>query len=222
MVKKIKSDLSGSQFRMLNELLYTNTSHKALSKFKADPSLFKQYHAGFESQSQQWPTNPVNECRKFLVSFKNLKTIADFGCGTAKIAKSFENSPDRKVYSFDLVDGGDPLITPCNIASVPLPDGTLDCVLFNLSLMGVDWPKFIQEAFRCLKKNGVIYIAEVTSRIKSIDLFKAGLTQAGFDLKSDFSSKGNFFHTFIGKKRDAYAPAEMNSELLAPCIYKKR
>ena len=110
-------------------MLYSSSSEKAFAKFTEEPDLFKHYHTGFESQAQQWPTNPVDECIKFLKSFNKLNNIGDFGCGIAKIAKAFGQDKKRTVHSFDLVDGGDTTITACNIAAVPLESGVLDCAI---------------------------------------------------------------------------------------------
>lgn len=57
----------------------------------------------------------------------------------------------NKVHSFDLVAANE-RVTACNISRVPLPNASLDVAIFCLSLMGVDFIKFIQEAHRTLKQ----------------------------------------------------------------------
>jgi len=49
--------------------------------------------------------------------------------------------------------------------SVPLPDGSLDIVVFSLSLMGKNWVDYIIEARRCLWKKGSLLIAETTNAL---------------------------------------------------------
>jgi len=57
----------------------------------------------------------------------------------------------NKVHSFDLVAANE-RVTACNISRVPLPNASLDVAIFCLSLMGVDFIKFIHEAHRTLKQ----------------------------------------------------------------------
>ena len=219
---KLSSDLSGSRFRWLNDLLYSQKGSSSLEAFSKDPSLFEQYHAGFAAQAQQWPTNPVDECLVWLRKNERIKKIGDFGCGEAAIATALL-SEGRAVHSFDLVDGGNTNITPCNISKVPIKDSYLDAAVFNLSLMGVDWPSFIVEARRCLRKGGLLYISEVVSRMPDPELFAKGLDNAGFDVIRHRPSEGNFFHTFVARKSDQSGePSLMDSSLLGKCHYKKR
>ncbi len=55
-----------------------------------------------------------------LLSFRPGHTVADFGCGDAKIAQSVSN----KVHSFDLVALNE-FVTPCDMAHVSCAAGTL-------------------------------------------------------------------------------------------------
>jgi len=213
-------DLSASKFRWLNEQLYSKPGSESKKMFSAEPHLFDEYHSGFSLQAAQWPTNPVTECIAWLQRHPQLRIVGDFGCGTAAIAASLA-SADRKVHSFDLVANGNPNITPCDISAVPLKDGSLNVAIFNLSLMGTDWPLFIEEARRCLKASGALYISEVTSRMKDPEGFARGLEAAGFRVVGHKPSKGAFFHTFIAKK-EKESGLPMNPVLLGKCHYKKR
>jgi ribosomal RNA-processing protein 8 len=221
--KRELGDLSGSQFRWLNDMLYSTTSTEAYSEFNKDPNLFEAYHSGFARQAQKWPTNPVDQCISFLSRHSQLKTIGDFGCGEAKIAKDLHGKESRKIFSFDLVDGGNAAITACNIANVPLNDESLDVAIFNLSLMGIDWPLFVKEARRCLKEGGLLYISEVVSRLqKGVEAFEvSGLKAAGFTVLRSVASKGNYFHTFVAKKAGKKQTL-VDADLLGKCPYKKR
>jgi hypothetical protein len=49
--------------------------------------------------------------------------------------------------------------------SVPLQDGSLDVVVFSLSLMGRNWPDYSVEARRCLWNGGSLLIAETTNAL---------------------------------------------------------
>ena len=73
-------------------------------------------------------------------------TIADCGCGDARLARELSALPASKkpiVHSFDLRADKSRGIVAANLASLPLPDASVDIVVFCLSLMGTDWPKFL-------------------------------------------------------------------------------
>jgi ribosomal RNA-processing protein 8 len=71
----------------------------------------------------------------------------------------------QRVHSFDLVSSA-PHVTACNIASVPLPNSSVDVAVFSLALMGIDYGKFLAEAARVLRHKGWLWIAEV--RVKNV------------------------------------------------------
>ena len=210
--------LEGARFRWLNESLYTDSSSKSFEVFQSDPKLFQAYHTGFRSQASAWPITPVDECCSYIT--KNMKqgdVIGDFGCGDAKIAQQLNSK--MVVHSFDLVSVN-PLVTACNIATVPLADKTLDMAIFSLSLMGTDWPKFVAEAQRCLKIGGTLYIAEVQSRVSDFEPFVSAF-KGPFQVSHAENEKGKFFVKLILKKMSD-KPLKLDGALLKPCLYKKR
>lgn len=79
-------------------------------------------------------------------------TIADLGCGEAKLAEKL--SPKHEVHSYDLCAINE-RVEACNIAKLPLDKEKVDVVVFCLSLMGTNLPDFIKEAHRILKKGFV-------------------------------------------------------------------
>jgi ribosomal RNA-processing protein 8 len=60
--------------------------------------------------------------------------------------------------------------------------GTVDVVVFCLSLMGTNFLDFIQEAHRIMKNDAVLKIAEVESRFTNTDSFIDAIKAAGFRL----------------------------------------
>jgi ribosomal RNA-processing protein 8 len=69
---KMSDKLKGSQFRWINEQLYTTHSSTALSLFKKQPELFQLYHDGFSTQVKDWPVNP-NDI--FISQLSQLKDV---------------------------------------------------------------------------------------------------------------------------------------------------
>lgn len=85
-----------------------------------NPELFKAYHEGFRVQAQTWRLNPVELAIKWLQKKPKGLTVADFGCGDAKIAQTLQNT--HTVHSFDLY-AHNKWVTACNMADVPCETG---------------------------------------------------------------------------------------------------
>lgn len=227
-----RSRLSGSRFRILNEELYTATSAESFDRFSSEPQLYEQYHEGFRTQVENWPSNPVDVLARSIVerelprflggggsggkrggggNQEQVVVVADFGCGDAALAKKLlavkkeekksvvaaaadadgKNKKKKgkeshggnaycpfKVHSFDLVACCD-LVTACDMAKVPLPDGSVDVGVFCLSLMGTNLADFVREAHRVLKGDGVLKIAEVRSRFETTTTTAAAADRGG-------------------------------------------
>jgi ribosomal RNA-processing protein 8 len=181
---KMRSKLTSARFRHLNETLYTTDSKAALSLFASSPDLFAEYHAGFSQQvSSSWPRNPVDD---FVDTIKRRGpanntdqplprrktqscTIADLGCGDAPLARalipSFTKKMQLTIHSYDL-HAPNQHVTVSDIANLPLRDGEADIAIFCLSLMGINWVDFVDEAWRILRGDGKgeVWVAEVKSR----------------------------------------------------------
>ncbi|ETS83309.1 hypothetical protein PFICI_05185 [Pestalotiopsis fici W106-1] len=187
----MREKLISARFRHLNETLYTRPSAEAFGLFEESPEMFQEYHEGFRRQVNVWPENPVDgyiadikargrqrQAPKDggksgragpvapLLRTNGTCTIADLGCGDAKLAETLQ--ADRKklnlrVLSYDL-QSPSPLVTRADIANLPLEDGSVNVVIFCLALMGTNWPAFIEEAYRILHWKGELWIAEIKSR----------------------------------------------------------
>ncbi|KAI5926161.1 methyltransferase-domain-containing protein [Camillea tinctor] len=93
-------------------------------------------------------------------------TIADLGCGDAKLATALQSDRKRlnlRVLSYDL-QSPHPLVTRADVANLPLPDGAVDVAIFCLALMGTNWLDFVDEAYRILHWKGELWVAEIKSR----------------------------------------------------------
>ncbi|EEB14057.1 Cerebral protein, putative [Pediculus humanus corporis] len=219
MLEKLKS----SRFRFINEQLYTMKSQDAYKLFQEDSEAFTAYHEGYNNQTKSWPKNPVDMIIQTIEKMtKNNKKliIGDFGCGDAKIAKTFS---ELTVHSFDLVSL-DPCVTVCDMASTPLSDEVLDIAVFCLSLMGTNFSEYLVEANRVLKVGGQLLIAEVQSRFDNIQKFMEILIKFGFKIKSkDFSCK-YFYLMYFEKERNLGKNSKKKVPHLSlkPCYYKKR
>ncbi|KAK0491098.1 methyltransferase-domain-containing protein [Armillaria novae-zelandiae] len=237
--KEMKESLNGARFRMINETLYKSNSSEAFSMMQEDKNVFEEYHTGFRHQVQSWPTNPVETYITVLSDCPPKTVIADLGCGDAAIARALLPK-GFTVLSFDLVSTNAFVVEADICDKLPLPgseplhdkgDGeghTVDVVVCALSLMGVNWPNCIREAWRVLRPDGELKVAEVASRFGDDKQFISLITSIGFRLSSKDASNTHFT-SFEFKKvpRKPKTDKEWTSilskgNILKPCEYKRR
>lgn len=193
--QKMRAKLSSARFRHINETLYTTPSASSLDLFKTQPEMYSEYHTGFRQQVTQWPENPVDvfinqlnaraavkfargHSKRHLPSSTavvplprdqetGICTVADLGCGDAKIAATFNTKAKKaekiKVLSYDL-QASTPQVTVADIANLPLEKESVDITVFCLALMGTNFLDFVDEAYRVLRWRGELWIAEIKSR----------------------------------------------------------
>ncbi|XP_035535424.1 ribosomal RNA-processing protein 8 [Morone saxatilis] len=214
---RMEQRLESARFRFINEVLYSTTSGEAKRMFKQDPQAFGIYHRGYTAQVQRWPANPVDDIISYIRLKPSSLVVADFGCGDCKIARSVKN----KVHSFDLAATCE-LVTVCDMANVPLRDGSVDIAVFCLSLMGTNLADFLAEANRVLKRGGVLKIAEVASRFENVRSFVTALASLGFKLVSKDTENTHFYSFELLKTGDAPENIKKFGLQLKPCVYKKR
>lgn len=188
--QRMHKQLQSAQFRMLNESMYSTTGEESSRMMRDNPHLFSIYHSGYSQQVKRWPKNPLDDIITFLSSQKSSLRIADMGCGEARLARQV---PQQNVKSFDLVAANADVIA-CDIAHVPLPDSSIDVVVFCLSLMGTNYGDFLSEARRILVPNGLVLVVEVASRFDQHDSesFVTGVKALGFrnDVHHPFVKSG--------------------------------
>ncbi|KAK4165992.1 ribosomal RNA-processing protein 8 [Cladorrhinum sp. PSN259] len=189
----MREKLVSARFRHLNETLYTRPSKEAFGLFDESPEMFTEYHEGFRRQVDVWPENPVDVYIADIKARAKLRipprarsdplppaqialprnydtkicTIADLGCGDAKLATTlepFKRKLKLDIHSYDLQTGGNPLVIKSDIANLPIPNDSVDVVIFCLALMGTNWVDFIEEAYRILRWRGELWVAEIKSR----------------------------------------------------------
>ncbi|KAL0582012.1 25S rRNA (adenine645-N1)-methyltransferase [Marasmius crinis-equi] len=226
--------------RLINELLYKNDSAEAQRLMNEDPTMYTDYHAGFRHQVQSWPTNPVDHFVSTLAKYPKKTVIADLGCGDAAIARNL--IPEgMTVLSYDLKSDNSFVIEIDICGKLPLPgsegvEGRLstgeghvvDVVVFSLSLMGTNWPNSIREAWRILKSDGELKIAEVASRFSDVKKFTTFINSIGFRLVSK-DDQNTHFTLFEFKKiprkyraEEEWKKISAQGQLLKPCEYKRR
>jgi putative methyltransferase len=163
----------------MNKVFNTSNSDTMHEKIKQDPQYLVQYHEKLDETRKLWTIDPVkviaNKINNLPIPDRIIAkmVIGDFGCGRTKLAKLLNN----KVYNFDHHSILGENIIACDMKRTTLKNETLDVAVFSLSLMGQNWTEYIAEAKRCLRKRGMLMIAETT---KSLNARLSGLKYETF------------------------------------------
>jgi ribosomal RNA-processing protein 8 len=75
---------------------------------------------------------------------------------------------------------------------------SIDIAVFSLALMGTNWIEMIIESNRVLKEDGLLFIAEVSSRLE-IAKFVGLLQKLGFKSLKTIQIKTFFYITILQK-----------------------
>ncbi|KAJ7068146.1 methyltransferase-domain-containing protein [Mycena amicta] len=253
--KDMKKSLDGARFRVINETLYKSGSKEAHEMMQKDPLVFEEvcrssgreahsttskYHRGFRHQVESWPTNPVEHYISLLSKYPAKTTIADLGSGDAALARAL-TPKGYNVLSFDLVADGVFVVEADICSKVPLPGSeppaggkspgegqVVDVAVCALSLMGTNWTGCLREAWRILRPDGELKLAEVASRFTDVEAFIGVVSSIGFKLRSKNDSNTHFtlfeFKKVVraGKTEKEWSDVLRRGGVLKPCEYKRR
>ena len=150
-----------SDFSRLNQQINSENSQTTHQRLQQDPEEWIEYHRTYREARKNWKVIPYEKMVDRIIEISPRLKVGDFGCGEAKI---MEILGEDRVFSCDHVAINDK-VTACDMKSVPLLDGSLDVVVFSLSLMGKNWVDYIIEARRCLWRKGTLLIAETTNAL---------------------------------------------------------
>ena len=169
--------------------------------FKADPQLWREYHATRKQTFATYvpasiPSNRIiQELEK--IQTKRQKIVVDMGCGEAPIAHHFQNKHDSRFvfHNYDHQSGGDPLIQEVDISALPLDDADAEIVIMSLALWGTkeNCIQYIKEAYRVLESGGKFYISDSTKKWSPEnptqenggELLRTLLTENGFTIVTE-------------------------------------
>jgi hypothetical protein len=147
--RRINSELS--EFNRRGKTTRSETMHK---EFTDNPDSWFRYHALRKSRMESWEEIPYEYIATKINDSRDI--IVDFGCGENLFKECI---PNNKVYSFDHVAIDDSVIA-CDMKNIGLDDESIDVAVFSLALWGTNSQDYIKEAYRALKRKGMIYIAE--------------------------------------------------------------
>jgi len=173
-----------SKIQKINKMGRTTSAKKMGKFFKDNPNEFFEYHKLRKENMDYWKEAPYEEIAKKITDSSDV--IIDFGCGGNELKKEI---PNNKVTSIDHV-AFDESVIECDMSDISkfIKDKTHDIAVFSLSLWGTKKDKeyYLKEAYRVLKRKGIIYIAETVGEAELIEQKQKELEnlliQAGFDI----------------------------------------
>ena len=181
-------------FAKLNQKINSENSNTTHKRLLANPEEWEEYHRQYREARKTWAIIPYEIWITRIKELSERLTIADFGCGEAKIKEAIGN----RVHNFDHVSI-DQSVTSCDMRSVPLSDSNIDIAIFSLSLMGKNWKEYVTEAKRCLAVNGYLFISETTKAMENrLSELKNVLHMEGFEIYRD-EQRGDF--TFLESRK---------------------
>lgn len=186
-------------FSRMNNRWYGTSSDKTHARLEANPEEWAHYHTMYQELREHWEVVPFEEEIRWLEKREGYE-VGDFGCGEALIAKAV--SDRHRVHSFDHV-AIDRTVTACDIAAVPLDDGSLDVAIFCLSLMGANFTDYLREAHRCLALDEHLRIWEPAKYFDDPEEFREDLRRLGFDV---FPPKKQGLFLFFHATKNAQEP----------------
>jgi superfamily II DNA or RNA helicase len=141
-------------------------------KFKAEPQLWREYHATRKQNFAAYDPEsiPANRIIQELekIKTKRQKVVVDMGCGEASIAHHFliKNDTRFTFHNYDHQSGGDALIQEVDISALPLEDASAEIAIMSLALWGTqeNCIQYIKEAYRVLESGGKFYISDSTKK----------------------------------------------------------
>ena len=176
--------------RKYSESIINNTHQKANTSsskhmhdyFTSNPNKWHEYHKCREENKKIWIEDPLNIIAEELNKTTN-KIIADLGCGTNKLKTLVNNY--KEWYSVDHFSD-DKTVIKADISNLKeyISDNSVDIAVFCMSLWGKNYMDYIKEAYRYLKKNGLVYICEPTEKVKQSELI-VGALMMGYEIDTN-------------------------------------
>ncbi|KAB8349720.1 hypothetical protein FH972_023735 [Carpinus fangiana] len=122
----MRQKLIGARFRHLNQTLYTSPSAEASTLFDQNPAFFDEYHAGFRSQVESWPENPVDSFVREIQERAKVKVpyVKDKKNGGKKAVAD----PDTGLLPLPMTNG------QCKVADLGCGDAALASKVSKLRL----------------------------------------------------------------------------------------
>ena len=139
----------------------SSTTHKFFTENERE---WYKYHEAREKRILEWSEDPKDIIAKRINESGCCGIIADLGCGTNKL-KDKVNVHYNKWLSFDHI-ALDGTVIKADITNLSqyIKDESVDIAVYCESLWGTNTSDYFKEAYRILKKGGLMLVAEPTNK----------------------------------------------------------
>jgi len=177
-------------FSAMNARINSSHSETTHRRFQENPEEWFLYHTLYREARSTWPEVPFEVIAEWLKKRPDW-VVGDFGCGEAELARRIPN----KVYSLDHVAVNQSVLV-CDMAATGMADEVLDVAVFSLSLMGLNYREYLQEAHRLLRYGGWLKVAESASRWGNnrLEQLKDAICGSGFSMVGEPTYKDRFIY----------------------------
>jgi hypothetical protein len=184
-------------FFAINNRWSNSLSSTVHERLETDPAEWYLYHTLYREARAGWEEVPAEHVASQLRGRPGL-VAGDFGYGECLLRDALEGE-GVEVRGFDHVAAHE-TVTACDVARTPLEDGVLGAAVFSLSLMGRNWPEYLQEAHRTLQPFGLLFVAEPARRWAGDALERAVEGGACFRVLESYQ-RGDFRYVVAAKAR---------------------
>ena len=192
-VNQTSREYSESVVNNTHQRANTSTSSTMHRYFTEHKDEWRKYHDARDKVRSTWNEgeDPQDVIAELINEDRIHGTIADLGCGRnelkGKVKKTYS-----KWLSFDHVANDDTVIeADTTDLSEFVEDESLNAAVYCLSIWGRNKKDYFKEAYRMLKRRGVMYVAEPSEKINQSLFLGDAVISYGFKLKS-FKEIGRF------------------------------
>jgi hypothetical protein len=153
-----------SQLHKEYKTLHSSNLHV---RFQSNRPEWREYHSisekNEESFGEEVPYKRVIQYIDDCYKNKKSRTIADLGCGMARVSKALVH---RKELSFINIDhvACDQTVKEGDIAQTGLEEGEVDLAILCLAMWGSNCEEYLTEAYRILDTQGRLLVIEPSKR----------------------------------------------------------
>ena len=199
---KKEREYSESFINNIHSLANRSLSKTTHTRYVNNPDEFKEYHRQREISKESWIEDPVDRVSDIINSWSNrYQKIIDMGCGMNKLKTLVVDS--KTVQGVDHINvSEDSTVIEADMSNLTgiVDNNSYDVAVFCLSLWGVNYKDYFNEAYRILDTDGRMIIVEPSSKFgadehfSTIDEFVDDVENYGFERTGKVETHNNFVY----------------------------
>jgi predicted nucleotidyltransferase len=161
-------------FTALHERWDLESSATRHERLRGAPAEWQLYQAQYARAARAWP-EPAWAFAASIVRGSPNARVADLGCGECGLATAV----GRELAAFDHL-AADPRAVATDLATLPLPDASMDIAVLSVALVGANWTACLAEAVRIVGPHGRVIVTELAAGRRSAEAVTTALAGCGF------------------------------------------